>query len=539
MPTIFGDHMVLQQDALVPVWGIADPGEKVTVAVGDKSVDTTAGNDGKWRVNLPALTATSDPTTMTVTGNNTLKFEDVLVGEVWFCSGQSNMAVPLTYADVSGTEVPKADDRHMRFFQVQGPPGIEPSGELSIGKWVLCTPETAASLSGVAYFFGRELRTALNRPVGLVVTAWGGTSCEAWTPEDALEKDPALKRYADAYHKIKDAYPQAVAEFPAKQAAFQEALQKWHEDVGVTYDSQVKAWNDAVAQAKAAGQAPPPRPVPSSPQPYPPTQPWGGTGTPSNLFNGEVAPVIPYAIKGVIWYQGEANAGSGLEYQPLFTALITGWREKWGQGDFPFIFVQLPKYLDGTNWPAMREAQAKTLAVPHTAMATIIDIGDPHNIHPTDKLDVGKRLALVTRHTAYGEDLVTSGPIYQGMKVEGNAIRLSFTETGTGLIIGKAPWTAPNVAPLSDADLLGFAVAGSDKKWVTATARIDGATVVASSDQVPNPVAVRYAWQNSPDCNLYNQDGLPAAPFRTDDWPDLSPSPAAAVPVDPPDSGKK
>ena len=525
VPSIFGDHMILQQDAKLPVWGIADAGEKVTVAVGDKTAEATAGSDGKWRVNLAPLAATTTPLAMTITGKNTLTFTDVLVGEVWFCSGQSNMGVTLKYSDVNGTEVPKANDPQMRYFHVGGPPGLDPSDALAVGKWELCTPETAGPNSGVAYYFGHELRSALNRPVALLVSAWGGTSCQAWTPEDAIEKDPALKRYADYYHKIKDVFPQVNAEYPAKMEAWREATVKWNQEVGVTYNPLLKAWTDASAAAKAAGQPAPPKPVPSSPQPQQPPQPWGGTGVPSNLFNGEVAPVIPYAIKGVVWYQGESNAGDGLSYQPLFTALITGWREHWGQGNFPFIFVQLPRFAPGANWPAMREAQFKTLAVPNTAMTTIIDVGDPNNIHPTDKLDVGKRLCLAARHLAYGQELVWTGPMYDSMKVEGNAIRLNFTQTGGGLIIGTAPWVAPNVAPLSNESLLGFAIAGEDKKWIAATAKIDGNTVVVSSDQVSAPVAVRYAWQNSPECNLYNKEGLPAAPFRTDDWHDLGESP--------------
>jgi len=531
VPSIFGDHMILQQDATLPVWGVAEAGEKVTVTVAGKAATATAGADGKWRVNLPALPQTNTPLTMTIAGKNTLTFEDVLVGEVWFASGQSNMAFTLKSVENSATVTSEANDPQLRFFRVGGPPGLEPSDQLAVGKWVPITPADAPRFSAVGYFFGRELRTKLNRPVALIESAWGGTAAESWTPIDAIQKDPALKGCADSYAKVKAAFPQASAEYPAKQEAWHKDATAWEKEIGVVYNPLLAAWKIDAEKAKAEGQTPPPMPQPSRPRPQQPPPAYGGTGVPSALFNGEVAPVIPYAIKGVIWYQGESNASGWANYKPLFSALITGWREHWGQGDFPFLFVQLPKWIQGSNWPQMREVQAQTQVLPNTAMISIIDLGDPNNIHPIGKLEVGKRLSLAARHAAYGEkDLVWTGPVYDSLKVEGNAIRVSFTQTGSGLIIGSAPWVAPKMEPIPTTSLLGFAIADAQKHWFAAEAKIDGNTVVISSDKVPNPVAVRYAWQNSPDCNLYNKEGLPAAPFRTDDWREVSPTPAASTP---------
>lgn len=527
VPSIFGDHMVLQQDATLPVWGVADAGEKVTVTVAGKTADATAGANGKWRVNLPALAATDVPLTMTITGKNTLTFKDVLVGEVWFAGGQSNMAFTMDKVHNAATAIPEANDSQLRFFRPLTTPGLEPSEELSFGSWSIASSRSAPQYSGVAYFFARELRAKLNRPVAIIQSAWGGTSAEAWTPIDALKKDPSLKNYSDIYDKFQAGFAQANAELPAKTEAYKKELDQWNKEVGVTFNPLLDAWKVEADKARAAGKQLPPKPQPSRPQPLQPAHPWGGNATPSVLYNGEVAPVVPYAIKGVIWYQGEANASSWGSYHALLSALITGWRAHWGQGDFPFLFVQLPRLRGGNGWPPMREAQAKTLALPNTGMATIMDLGEPNNLHPTNKLDVGKRLSLVARHAVYGEkDLVWTGPIYASMKAEGNAIRVSFTQTGSGLVIGSAPWIAPNVTPIPTTSLLGFAVADEQQHWVQAEAKIDGNTVLVSSDKVAKPVAVRYAWQNSPECNLYNKEGLPAAPFRTDDWQDVSPSPA-------------
>jgi len=520
VPSIFGEHMILQQDAPLPVWGVAEAGEKVTVTVGADTAAATADANGKWRVTLSPLAGTSTPLTLSVAGKNTLTFKDVLVGEVWFASGQSNMGFSLKGTKDAATDIPRANDPQLRFFHVSGTPGLEPSDQLSVGKWVLTTPADAPGFSAAAYYFGKELRAKLNRPVAIVQSAVGGTVAEAWTPLDALKKDPALKNYTDAYDKAQAAFPQLNADYPARFAAWHKDRVQWNTEVGVTYNPLLTAWQAEVAKAKEAGRTPPPMPQPSRQPPPPPLQPWGGNNTPTVLYNGEVAPVIPYAIRGVIWYQGESNAPAWAEYHAVLSAMITGWRDHWGQGNFPFLIVQLPRYLGGQNWPEMREAQAQTLALPNTALATVFDVGDPNSLHPIDKTDVGERLALVARHAAYGEkDLVWTGPIYDSMKVEGNTVRLSFTQTGSGLVIGSSPWVPPHSLPIPTTSLLGFALADDQKHWFPADAKIDGVTVVVSSPRVAQPAAVRYGWQNSPECNLYNKEGLPASPFRTDNWP--------------------
>jgi len=322
------------------------------------------------------------------------------------------------------------------------------------------------------------LRTILHRPIGLIGSYFGGTTSQPWTSLSGLQKDPPFQGDLDSLARIRAANPNAK-------------IIERH--------------------------------------------------TPTVLYNGMIAPLIPYAIKGVIWYQGEDNGGNPLPYRKLFPRLITDWREKWGQGDFPFLFVQLAGWGGnggpaGNNWPLLREAQAMALSLPNTGMATAIDIGDTYDIHPTDKLDVAKRLILVARHLAYGEDLIYSGPAYDRMAVEGNAIRVFFTPADPSLVIGRSPHPAADESPVPTTDLLGFVIAGADRKFVAAQARIDGTTVLVSSPGIPNPVAVRYAWAHSTQANLYGKDNLPALPFRSDDWDNIvSPAfpPARVTPKSP------
>jgi sialate O-acetylesterase len=394
----------------------------------------------------------------------------------------------------------------------------------------------------VGYFFGRELRHTLNRPIGLIDTSWGGTPAQAWTSLSGLQKDPPFADYIASYQKVVTDYPKAKEAYPAALAAYQEQAKQWKETVAPTWTAALKQWQEDVNQAKAGGHPAPPSPQPSSLPPSEPNLPEGPPQTPTVLYNGMIAPLIPYAIKGVIWYQGEANAGNGLEYQTLFPRMISDWREKWNQGDFPFLFVQLPNFSwpqskpSEGGWACLREAQLKTLALSNTGMAVTIDIGDG-DLHPKDKLDVGLRLAQAAKHVAYGQDVVYSGPIYDSMKIEGNKIRLTFKNTGSGLQMSTPPWTPPGTTVPAPTELTGFAIAGPDQNWVWAKAQIDGNTVVVSSDQVASPVAVRYGWANNPPCNLYNKEGLPASPFRTDDWPEPTrsrPSPGPPVPASSP-----
>lgn len=522
MPAIFGDHMVLQRNSKIPVWGWAGAGEKVKVSFEGATAKTTADANGNWKVELQPVKAAKDtgkPQSMTISGSNTVTIQDVLVGDVWICSGQSNMEFSLHRAHDAAEATPKANDPQLRLFLVTKKTALEPVSDVA-GKWELCTPESAGPFSAVGYFFGRDLREKLKRPIGLIGTYWGGTPAQAWTSISGLQKEPSLSGYVEAHEKLVASFPQASADFAAKKTAFDEALKTWNEQYGKEFEAANKQWNDDAAKAKAAGQPLPPKLEFAHPKPKAPQAPDGGSGAPANLYNGMVAPLVHYAIKGVIWYQGESNAGKAMEYRTLFPAMIKDWRAKWGQGDFPFLFVQLAAYRHGNapEWPVLRESQSKTLSLPKTGMAVAVDVGDWGDIHPKDKLDVGHRLALAALHVAYGEELVYSGPTYDSMKVEGGKVALKFKNNGGGLIIGAAPWSPSGETPAPAAELKGFVIAGEDKKFVPAEAKITGNTVEVSSPQVPNPVAVRYGWENSPVCNLYNKEQLPASPFRTDDW---------------------
>jgi sialate O-acetylesterase len=537
MPAIFGDHMVLQQGTKLPVWGWADAGEKVTVTVGSETGSATAGADGKWQVSLAPLPAGTTPVTMTVAGKNKIAYQDVLVGDVWVCSGQSNMEFGLSMAHNKATEIPKADLPLVRLFLVPHKVSLKPladvspdpnpkPGNLPAPQWVVCTPNNVVKIGGwggfsaVGYFFGREIQKTTGQPVGLIGTYWGGTPAQAWTSIEKLQGEPLLKHYADDEAKVVANYPQALAAYPAAQAAYQDASAKWKQSLGLAADAPVDG--ATLAKAKAAGLPPAPKP---------PTVPEGGPNVGANLFNGMIAPLIPYAIKGAIWYQGESNAARGAEYATLFPDMISDWRQRWGEGDFPFLFVQLAKYQDpNVGFALVRESQLKTLALPNTGMAVAFDVGDQKNIHPQDKEDVGLRLALAAKHIAYGKDVVYTGPLYDSMKVEGGSIRVSFKQVGGGLTIGTAPWTAPGAQPLPNTTLSGFVVAGEDKVWAPADAKIDGNDVVVSSAQVPKPVAVRYSFLVT-DGNLYDKEGLPAPPFRSDDWEVVAPPKPAPAPV--------
>jgi sialate O-acetylesterase len=545
MPAIFGDHMVLQQEMKLPVWGWAAAGEKVTVTVGGETEQTTAGPDGKWRVDLPPFPDGTPAVTMTVKGNNTVTFTDVLIGDVWICSGQSNMEFPLDKATGGLDEARKANDSQLRLFQVARNHAFDPQSDL-VGHWALVKPATTSTFSAVGYlksewgvpasapvstfsavgyFFGRELRADLRRPIGLISSNWGGTPAEAWTSLSGLKKEPALEHYADEHDLTVANYPKALAEAPARDAAWRAAVAKWQKAIGPSYGPILRKWNADVAAAKAENRPLPPSPPPPVPKPLAPLPPDGGQKLSCVLYNGMIAPLIPYGIKGVIWYQGESNVPQAMEYRILFSRMISDWREKWGEGNFPFLYVQLANFFGGgytnTDWGVLRESQTQTLSLPKTGMAVAIDIGNPNDIHPKDKLNVGKRLALAAEHVAYGKDLVYSGPMFRGMQIHGGSARITFTQVGGGLKIGKAPSVPEGFQALPDTKLVGFFVAGADKKWSPADAKIDGDAVVVSSGQVTQPVAVRYAFMNSPQCNLYNKEGLPASPFRTDNWVDV------------------
>jgi sialate O-acetylesterase len=465
--SLFSDHMVLQSDFACPVWGTAEPGDEVTVSIAGQKKSAKAGGEGKWTVKLDPLPA-GGPHELTVAARTTVKFEDVLVGEVWICSGQSNMEFTVKGSINAAEEIAKADFPKIRHFLVPKRQEASPVSDV-VGKWQVCSPETAAGFTAVGYYFGRELHHCLGVPVGLIHTSWGGTPAEVWTSHRTLEASELLRPILDASAK-------RLEDYEKKMAAFKEAAEK----------------------AKAEG-----KPVPKAPN-----KPMNA----SCLYNGMIANLLPYGIRGAIWYQGESNAGAAKLYQTLFPSMIRNWREDWGQGDFPFGFVQLANFMarkdqpSESNWAALREAQTMTLALPNTGMAVIIDIGDAKDIHPKNKQDVGRRLALWAESRVYGKDVVYSGPMYESMKVEDRAVSLTFKFSGGGLVA-------------KGEKLTGFALAGEDRVFHWAEAKTDGKTVTLSCEQVAKPIAVRYGWADNPDCNLYNKEGLPASPFRTDDWP--------------------
>jgi sialate O-acetylesterase len=501
---LFSEGAVLQQGVPIPIWGTADTGEKVTVRLDGQEASATAGKDGSWMVRLPAHAA-GGPFVMTIAGNNTLTIGNVMVGEVWICAGQSNMAYGLDKADNAAAEIPTAQYPLLRTFAVRTKGYARPQATLAGSGWVECSRQTAGTFTAVGYFFGRDLHKARQVAVGLINTAWSGSVAESWTSLEGLKKAKQLQAYADVAQKLADDYPRDAFLFPTRFAKYWAEFTKWNNSTGEKYQQAYAEWNAAAEAAKAEGSRPPvPPPAPANLPPVPPPSPDadGIPKTPAVIFNGRIAPLTPYAIKGVLWYQGEGNAVKAEEYRTLFPCLIADWRERWGLGNFPFLFVQLPAFV--RFGPEIREAQLLTLATsPNTAMAVTADLGEANELHPTRKEPVGVRLALAARAVAYGEPVEYSGPLFQGMKIEGNSAILSFAHTGSGLVA-------------KDGKLEGFVIAGANGEFVPAQARIDGETVVVSSPEVATPAAVRYGWDNVPALGLFNKEGLPASPFRTD-----------------------
>ncbi len=524
LPAIFGEHMVLQRDAAVPVWGTAAQGEIVTVEFAGQKKVVTADAAGKWMVTLDPLSASAEPRELKV-GN--LVFRDVLVGEVWLAGGQSNMGMSLSGAHNAAEAIPQAGDQQLRLFKVALKTASEPQANVT-GAWKISAPETARDFSAVAYFFAKELRRTLGCPVGVVGAPWGGTPIQTWISLEGLKKSPALARTLADWDNAVAQYRKIQAD-PTLAANYDSELKRWRKEVEPVFNAATKAYNADKAAGKSVGEKPQPAwPEPQNPDPMGMPSPSRRPQTPTVSFNAMIAPLAPYALRGVIWYQGEANGNAGMEYRTLFPRLIQDWRAHWG-AEFPFLFVQLPSFGEDpvpvakSGWPWLREAQAMALREPRTSMAITIDVGNPKDVHPTNKLDVGYRLALLARRDVYGQKLVASGPLFRDFAVEGGKIRVRFRETGSGLTIGQAPWFAPGVTPLPAEKLIGFYIAGEDRQWIEATAKIDGDSVLLVSPAVLKPVAARYGWANSPRCNLYNKEGLPASPFRTDDWTPQSP----------------
>ncbi len=470
LPALFSDNAVLQQGLPLPVWGWADEGEQVTVRFRDQTV-TTMARDGKWMVRLAAVSAGGGPDTLTVTGQNTLTVKNVLIGEVWLCSGQSNMEFPLGRSFESGADVTNSVNPNIRLFHV---PKLKAEGPVTDVKatWREAGPDSVRNFSAVGYYFGRDLEKARHVPVGMIESDWGGSPAEVWMKRTVLEANP---RYIT------------------------EILEKYLEDVKRYHEAHA-AFEKSSAENKAAGK-------PVGRVPNPPA--W----RPTELYNGMIAPLIPYALKGALWYQGEANAGRAEQYRTLFADMIRNWRTDWAQGDFTFLTVQLAPFNPikpdpaESTWAELREAQLlSTKVLPNAGMAVITDVGDPKDIHPTRKQPVGARLALAARGIAYGENIVYSGPVYKSMEVRDHQIALHFDHVGAGL-------------EAREGALKGFAICGEDHKFVWADAIISGNEILVSHATVEKPVAVRYGWADCPVVNLWNKDGLPATPFRTDDFP--------------------
>lgn len=457
LPNVIGSGMVLQRDMAVPVWGWAEAGEEVTVSFAGQTKKTKAGDNGKWIVKLDSLEANAKGSTLTISGKNKINLDNILVGEVWICSGQSNMEWAIRQSMNPKEEAAAANYPQIRLFNVPGHTVSPLPKDEGAGQWQVCDPNSANNFSAVGYFFGRRLHKDLKVPVGLIGSNWGGTRIEPWTTLAGFESVPELSKIADQVKNYKQ-------------------------------DTRV------------------------------------GGGQPSAIYNSMVHPLTPFAMRGGIWYQGESNGSEGITYYQKKHALVNGWRKAFQNKDLAFYWVQLANFQKesdkpegGEGWARLREAQTKALDIPGTGMAVITDIGAANDIHPKNKQDVGWRLAQWALHQTYGQkDLVPSGPLYKSHKVEGNTIRLSFNHAGSGLMVGKKTGLEPT-AEVKDGKLEHFSISGKDNKWVWADARIDGQTVIVESNEVSAPVAVRYGFTMNPaKANLYNKEGLPAGPFRTD-----------------------
>ncbi len=486
LPSVFSEHMVLQRKQPIQVWGWASPGEGVKVKLGESSAVTTTGKDGRWQLKLPPMDA-GGPLQLTVQAADgpAVVVDDVYVGEVWLCSGQSNMAMNVSRARQADVETAAANHPQIRMFKVASAPNTEPQ-EKCQGSWSVCSPETVGRFSATAYFFGRKLHRELNVPVGLINSSVGGTSIESWTSMAAQSKVAAIEPRLDAWRE-------QDAAFDAKRATAQ-------------YEKAVARWEVQRKKALADGKRAPRKPRVAS-------QPRLDRNYPSNLFNGMIHPIVGYTIRGTIWYQGENASGRGFAqlYQAQLTTLIRDWRHRWGQGDFPFAWVQLPNFRaaqtepsETTGWVLVQEGMLKTLSEPYTGMAVTIDIGEVNDIHPKNKQDVGSRLAAWALADVYDRRGLAMGPIaFETIFAEGRAV-VKFAHAAGLNAAGK---------PIE-----GFALAGEDRVFHWAEARLDGDVVVVSCKQVSKPVAVRYAWAQNPKCNLRNGAGIPASPFRSDDW---------------------
>lgn len=480
---LFTDGVVLQRSVEIHVWGTARPGSRVEVALADSEGASRTDANGHWSVNLPAMDE-GGPYEMVIEGSGYQeRIHDVMIGDVWVASGQSNMEWTVSASRDSEAEIAQADDRLIRHFKVPHIWSESPVDTVVGGPWTYAVPGQVGDFSAVAYFFARELREHMEVPIGILNTSWGGSRIEPWMTPEALGYDQT----------------QVEAVFEADRQVVELALASVRELFGPLPDD-----DERVVEARNSGSA--------------------KNQVPLVLYNAMVHPLLSFPIRGVIWYQGESNAnaenGDAFVYRDLFPAMIEDWRARWGVGDFPFLWVQLANFMAPdaqpaeSGWALLRESQSATLSIPNTGQAVIIDIGEADDIHPRNKQDVGLRLSLAARHIAFGEEIVYSGPTYGSHRVSGGRITIEFDHVGQGLVGSPGDGVSGPDIPIR-----GFAVAGMDRIFHWADARIEGSTVVVSSPRVPSPIAVRYAWGNNPDqANLFNASGLPASPFRTDTW---------------------
>jgi len=477
---IFGDSMVVQRDMPVHVWGWTQPNIEVHVEMAGHKSDTKSDATGRFDVKLDALPA-GGPHQLVIRADETRTFRNVLVGEVWICSGQSNMQWPVANANDPDLESMTANYPNIRLISVPQVGVQEPKNDFA-GQWEACTPETVKNFSAVGYFFGRQLHQALDVPIGLIDNAWGGSSAEAWVNRDVLEKEGKYDELLEKWDTLANTYD--------------------HEAAMATYRKRLATWEE-----NRKGN-----------RPRPPRNQLTGNHRPANIYNGVLHPTIGYTIRGAIWYQGESNAGRAYQYRDLFPLMIDSWRKEWGQGDFPFYWVQLADFQaevdtpGESNWAELREAQTMTMSkLPNTGEAVIIELGEAADIHPRNKQDVAKRLARWALAKDYGYEIPFRSPTFESMSIKGSKANLKFDHVG-----GR-------VDTFDVREPIGFAIAGKDKVFVNASAKITGKdSIEVWSDAVENPVAVRYAWASNPVCNVQSSEGLPMTPFRTDDWPGVT-----------------
>ena len=488
---LFSTGVVLQQGIRIPIWGKASPEEKISVSLLNQTISTKADSRGKWRVDFKPLRA-GGPYQLSISGKNLIKLNQVFVGEVYLCGGQSNMEFPLAFSTGGEQAIKTSSDSLLHLFTVAHNVSSVPLASPT-GQWTSANPKTSATFSAVAYYFGRSLRKTLHVPIGLVLASWGGTPAQSWTSEKSLSDNALLKSYLGKYVAEQELYSKEMATYSRER---DERLR----------ESEITRTNS----------------LPIPPSPKTPSNPSTSSHSPSVLYNAMIAPLIPFGIRGTIWYQGEANTGDAWLYQTLFPALIKNWRRDWQQGDFPFLFVQLAPYLKKTeapsesSWAELREAQRLTSEqVNATGMAVITDLGDEKEIHPQDKETVGERLALLSRNLIYKQKVEAQGPTFESVQFKESKAEVTFKRIGGGLE-AREGMTESELPKGRMPELKGFTLAGENGVFYNATAIILEEKVILSCPKVPKPVSVRYGWANYPIGNLWNRAGLPASPFRSD-----------------------